>query len=427
MGKAMGKKQNELGAIAVSQIRKRGIHFVGGVAGLALNVTKYGSRSWILRYQIDGKRRDKGLGGYPDVTLSAAREAARNARAQIARGLDPVDEAKKLRSQLIASRRVALTFSEAAKQYIDTHEASWRNPKHCQQWRNTIKDYAYQSIGGMQLNDIGVNDVLCVLNPIWHDKTETASRLRGRLESIFDWAYAMGYRTKPNPAKWKGLLDNLLPAPRKITKTKHHRALHYRDLPEFMARLVKMDGAAPIALAFTILTACRSGEVRGATRNEFDLDNGIWTIPASRMKAGKEHRVPLSTESLVIALSQAEISPNKYLFPSLRQAASSSHEGAPMSDMALNAVLRRMKVDAVPHGFRSTFRDWCAEQTDYSNHVAEMALAHTIGNKVEAAYRRGDLLEKRSQLMKEWASYAFSQIDINTLAASRFPAPPGDV
>lgn len=406
MGNAMGKRQTELGALAVSQIRSRGIHFVGGVTGLALNVTKSGSRSWILRYQVGGKRRDKGLGGYPDVTLAAAKEAARAARARLAQGIDPIEDGRALRSKLIASQLFALTFSEAAKRYIDTHEATWRNIKHVQQWRNTIQTYAEPVIGKMLVRDIGQAEILKVLEPIWRTKTETASRLRGRLESVFDWAAARGYRTDSNPARWKGLLDTLLPAPGKISKTDHHRALPYARLPEFMQSLAGQQGIGARALEFTILTACRSGEVRGARWDEFDLDNAVWTIPARRMKAGKEHRVPLSSAAMTIIKAQKESAFCDYVFPSSHGSKAFESGGKQLSDMTLAAVLRRMGVSAVPHGFRSTFRDWCAERTDYPREVAEMALAHSIGNKVEAAYRRGDLFDKRKQLMQAWADYA---------------------
>ncbi len=403
----MGKRQNELGALAVSQIKTRGIHFVGGVAGLAINVTKSGSRSWILRYQVGGKRRDKGLGGYPDVTLAQAKEAARAARAKIAHGIDPIEDGRALRSQLIASQVAAITFSQAAKQYIDTHESSWRNAKHTQQWRNTIQTYADPVIGRVLIRDVDLPQILKVLEPIWRTKTETASRLRGRMESILDWASARGFRTESNPARWKGLLDKLLPSPGKIAKADHHRALPYAEMPEFMKSLAEQQGIAPRALGFAILTACRSGEVRGAKWSEIDMDNGVWTVPAIRMKAGKEHRVPLSAAAMAIVKLQKESAFCDFVFPSSRS--SNKTEGSPLSDMALLAVLRRMEVPAVPHGFRSTFRDWCAETTDYPREVAEMALAHTIGDKVEAAYRRGDLFDKRKQLMQEWADFAASK------------------
>ncbi|MEO7928114.1 MAG: integrase arm-type DNA-binding domain-containing protein [Gallionella sp.] len=406
----MGKRQNELGALAVSQICRRGINFVGGVAGLAINVTKSGGRSWILRYQVGGKRRDMGLGGYPDVTLAEARVAARAVRGKIAAGVDPIEDSRTARSKMIAAQDTAITFSQAAKQYIDTHESGWRNTKHVQQWRSTLQTYADPVIGKMLVRDVGLAQVLKILEPIWRTKTETASRLRGRIESILDWAAARSYRAAPNPARWKGHLDKLLPAPGKIAKTDHHQALPYDDLPEFIKSLAGQQGIGARALEFTILTASRSGEVRGAKWDEFDLKSEVWTVPAVRMKAGKEHRVPLSNAALAIIKAQKETAFCDYVFPSSHGSKVSEAHGSPLSDMTLSAVLRRMKIPAVPHGFRSTFRDWCAEKTDYPRDVAEMALAHAIGNKVEAAYRRGDLFDKRKQLMKDWADYAYPQV-----------------
>lgn len=401
----MGAKKKELGALAVSQITRRGINFVGGVAGLGLNVTQSGSRSWILRYQVGGKRKDMGLGGYPDVTLAQAKEFARTARAQIAQGIDPINANRAAKRKMIADQLSTITFRQAATQYIDTHEASWRNDKHVQQWRNTIETYANPKIGSVQVRDINLHLVMSILEPIWIDKTETATRLRGRLESIIDWAIVRGYRTDANPARWKGILDKLLPAPSKVAKSEHHRALPYKDIPAFMMRLRDQHGIGPRALEFAILTACRSGEVRGAKWDEFDLENETWTVPVSRMKAGKEHRVPLSDAALKIVKEMRESAFCEYVFPSTHSKKNTA-KGAAMSDMTLSAVLRRMQIPAVPHGFRSTFRDWCAEQTDYPNEVAEMALAHAIGNKVEAAYRRGDLFEKRKQLMRDWSNFA---------------------
>lgn len=401
---------NELGALAVSMLKSRGIHFVGGVAGLAINVLKSGSRSWILRYQVGGRRRDKGLGGYPDVTLADAKVAARAARALIAQGIDPVEHGRAARSKLIADQASAISFCQAATKYIETHEEGWRNPKHAQQWRNTIETYANPKLGKMLVRDVELPNILAVLEPIWKTKTETASRLRGRIESVLDWSTARGYRAGANPARWKGLLDTLLPAPGKIAKTSHHRALPYAKLSKFMKALAQQDGMGARALEFTILTACRSGEVRGANWDEFDLEAGVWTVPATRMKAGKEHRVPLSDAALYIVNVQKANAFCDYVFPSSQRARSSESDGAPLSDMTLSAVLRRMKIAAVPHGFRSTFRDWCAEQTDYPRDVAEMALAHAIGNKVEAAYRRGDLFEKRKQMMQDWAYFAKSDV-----------------
>jgi integrase len=408
MGEMMGKRQVELGALAISKIRRRGINFVGGVTGLAINVSGCGSRSWVLRYTVNGRRRDKGLGGYPSVSLAQAKELARTVRAKLAQGIDPVDDGQLARQRLIVQHVAALSFREAANQYIDTHGSSWRNPKHIQQWRNTIDSYANPIIGSIPVADVALSHIMLVLEPIWKSKTETASRLRGRLESVLDWATARGHRTDANPARWKGFLDKLLPAPGKIAKISHHRALPYAKLPQFMVLLAGQQGMGARALEFAILTGSRSGEVRHATWPEFDFDAGTWTIPASRMKAGKEHRVPLSDAALAIVRALKATAFCEYVFPSshLPRSKNPSALGVPLSDMTLSSVLRRMEVAAVPHGFRSTFRDWAAEKTDYPREVAEMALAHTIGDKVEAAYRRGDLFEKRRQFMQDWATYA---------------------
>ncbi len=393
----MGRKAIELGPLAASRLIIPGLHFVGGVAGLALQVAETGTRSWVLRVQVGNKRRDMGLGGFPDVTLAGARDAAREARAKVKSGIDPIAHARALRSALKADQAVARTFKYCALAYIDTHEAGWRNPKHAQQWRNTLETYAYPLIGDLLVRDIALPQVLAVLEPIWKTKTETASRLRGRLESVIDWATVRGYREGLNPARWKGHLDNVLPAPSSVANAGHHAALPVSGLADFMASLRSQAGQAAKALEFTILTAARSGEVRGASWAEFDMDAAVWTVPAERMKAAKEHRVPLSSAALAVLRSPSRMGGTDLVFASPR--------GGMLSDMSLTAVLRRMKVDAVPHGFRSTFRDWCSERTNYSREAAEMALAHSIGNKVEAAYRRGDLLDKRRQMMDDWAAF----------------------
>ena len=393
----MGRKAKELGPLAVSRLASPGLHFVGGVAGLALQVNQRGARSWVLRVQVGDKRRDMGLGGFPDVSLAGAREAAREARAKVRDGVDPVANARALRSAMKADQAQAKTFKFCALAYIDAHEAGWRNAKHAQQWRNTLDTYAYPLMGDLLVRDIGLPHVLAVLEPIWTKKTETASRLRGRLESVLDWATTRGYREGLNPARWKGHLDTVLPAAGTVANAGHHSALPVGEIGAFMNTLRSQAGMSAQALEFTILTAARSGEVRGARWAEIDLDAATWTVPAERMKAGKEHRVPLSGDALSVLNALPHDDPDALVFASPR--------GGMLSDMSLTAVLRRMKVDAVPHGFRSSFRDWCAERTNYPREVAEMALAHAIGDKVEAAYRRGDLFEKRRRLMKDWAAF----------------------
>lgn len=417
----MPKKAVELGPKAVSLLKKPGFHFVGGVAGLALQVLPSGGRSWVLRVRVVGKRRDMGLGGYPDVPLANAREAARIARAKIREGVDPIEEARAARAMLRLSQANAVSFRSAASAYIETHAPSWGNAKHAQQWTNSLAMYAYPHIGDMLVRDIGLPHVLSVLEPIWRTKTETASRVRSRMESVLDWATTKGYREGLNPARWKGHLDNLLPAPSKIAKEKHHPALPVSDVGAFMTALRKHGGVGARALEFGILTAARSGEIRGATWGEINLDAAEWSIPAARMKMKNDHRVPLSDaaldllRTLLVVPGTSDRLPKPaataLLFPSPRSGM--------LSDSTLNAVIGRMNQESeqprwidpkdgrevVQHGFRSTFRDWVSERTNYPNEVAEMALAHAVSNKVEAAYRRGNLFDKRRQMMNDWAAF----------------------
>lgn len=393
----MARKAHEIGALAASRITKPGMNFVGGVAGLALQVLPTGGRSWVLRITIGTKRRDMGLGGFPDVTLAGARDAARAARAKVKLGIDPVDEARAKVSLLKASQAAAVTFKQCALRYIEAHEATWKNPKSPAQWRNTLETYAYPVMGELLVRDVGLTHVMAALEPIWSTKTATATRVRGRMEKVLDWATVRQYRKGQNPARWRGHLETLLPSPKKITKTEHHQALPVSDMGAFMQRLRKVPGTGAKALEFAILTAGRSGEVRGAAWSEIDLDAAVWTIPAERMKMEKEHRVPLSDAALALLRAQPCIDDNPLVFPAPR--------GGVLSDMTLTLVLRRMAVSAVPHGFRSTFRDWASERTNYPRDAAEMALAHAIGDKVEAAYRRGDLFNKRRRMMEDWAKF----------------------
>jgi integrase len=338
-----------------------------------------------------------GLGGFPDVPLVQAKEKARQAREAIGQGVDPIQQRKALVSQLRASQATEKTFKDAAEAYIEAHGESWKNAKHRAQWTSTLETYAYPVVGKLLVRDVAQEHVLAILEPIWKDKTETATRLRGRLEAVLDWASARKYRSAENPARWKGHLDKLLPAPGKIQRVVHHRALPVSQVAEFMAELRKRDGTAARALEFTILCAARSGEVRGAKWSEIDWDAQVWTIPAERMKAGREHRVPLSIAAAKLLKGLPRVVGTDLIFPAPR--------GVQLSDMAFTAVMRRMEVDAVPHGFRSSFRDWAGELTNHPREVAEQALAHTLESKVEAAYRRGDALEKRRKLMQDWADF----------------------
>jgi integrase len=395
----MPKKARELSATEIRRLTTPGFHTVGGVAGLLMQVTKTGARSWVLRARIGDRRRDMGLGGFPDVTLAQAREKAREAREQIDKGIDPVDARKQARATLIAERGKNITFARAAEKLLASKVREFRNPKHAAQWSATLETYAHPIIGTLPVDQIELAHIVEVLtrDDLWTTRTETANRTRGRIEAVLSWATVSGYRTGDNPARWRGNLDAILPKPSKLKTVRHHRALPITAMHEFMKGLRKREGIAARALEFLVLTAARSGEVRGATWGEIDMDAKTWTVPASRMKARKEHVVPLTDDAVKLLKGLKRIEGNNLLFPAPR--------GGQLSDMALTAVMRRMDVNAVPHGFRSTFRDWCSEFTSYAHEVAEMALAHTIPNAVERAYRRGDLLAKRAKLMTDWARF----------------------
>lgn len=404
----MPRKARELAPVEVKRLTTPGLYAVGGVAGLHLQVTKSGARSWILRATIGGKRRDLGLGGYPDVTLALAREKARDTREKIAQGIDPVAERQRLRSVALAERLRNMTFQNAAEAVIAKKQAEASNPKHGKQWASTLETYAFPVLGSMSVADIELAHVKQVLEPIWQKKTETATRVRQRIEAVLSWAAVHGHRSGENPARWKGNLDAVLPAPTKVSKVEHHRAMPMDEMHAFMEALEKRQGIAPRCLTFTILTAVRSGEARAATWDEIDLTEKVWKIPAERMKAGREHRVPLSAPAVELLEGLPRFAGCNLIFP--------NSQGRKLSDATLAAVLKRMKVHgkATVHGFRSTFRDWAAERTSTPHHVAEMALAHTIKNHAEAAYRRGDLLAKRAKLMQQWADFlatAPAQVD----------------
>ena len=390
----MPKKAKELKPVEVSRLIGRdGFWAIGGVSGLYLQI-RGDSCSWVLRVTIGNRRRDVGLGGYPDVPLAQARDKARGIRAKIEQGIDPIAERKASRTALVG----ALTFDEAAKRLIAAKSPEWANAKHATQWKATLDTYASPIIGKMPVDKIELRHIVDVLTPIWHTKTETASRVRSRMEAVLSWATATGERSGDNPARWRGNLDaGILAAPNKIRKVKHHTALPIDALPGFVVDLRQCEGIAARALEFAILTAARSGEVRGAVWDEIDLDAKTWTIPGERMKAGRAHSVPLSPRAIALLKALPRIAGTELVF--------ASPTGKLLSDMTLSAVMRRMEVDAVPHGFRSTFRDWASERTNYPRDVAEMALAHTIGDKVEAAYRRGDLMTKRTKMMADWAKF----------------------
>jgi integrase len=399
----MARKIGRLTGLTVTRATKPGLYADGG--GLYLRIGLTGAKSWVFRFRVDGKRRDMGLGPLHAVTLAAAREKATACRTERSDGRDPLEvrQTRRLTEKLTASK--AVTFRQCATAYIDAHRPGWKNEKHAAQWGSTLETYAYPVFGDLPVQAIDTALVMKTLEPIWCTKTETASRLRGRIESVLDWATVRQFRQGNNPARWRGHLDHLLPKRAKVHKVQHHPALPYAEISAFMTTLRSQEGHAARALEFLIMTAGRTGEVIGARWEEIDLAEKVWTIPATRMKAGKEHRVPLAAPAFKLIQEQQAAArltagrPDGLVFPGGRP-------GKELWNMALLTVLERMKrEDLTVHGFRSTFRDWAAEQTNFPREVVEMALAHTVSDKVEAAYRRGDLFDKRRRLMETWATY----------------------
>jgi integrase len=397
---------------------------VGGVSGLYLQITPNGGKTWILRVTMAGKRVEIGLGGFPTVTLAKAREKARDAREKIERGIDPMAERKAARAALATAARRGLSFADAANHYLDAKLDAYKNEKHRYQWRATLEQLAFPVLGKLPVSEIAVQDVLQVLHPIWADRTETASRLRGRIEAVLSWATVSGHRAGDNPARWAGNLKELLPAPSKIKTQSNQPALSLDDAPLWFAAIKAREGFGARALEFSALTAARSGEVRGANWSEIDFARAIWVIPAERMKMGREHRVPLSSAAVRLLEAVPRLEGSNLIFP--------SSKGGQLSDMTLSATMRRVheaeieagrpgfldrvsKRPAVPHGLRSTFRDWVAEHTNFPGEMAEVALAHRISNAVEAAYRRGDMIEKRRKMMDRWANFTTGTILDNSV------------
>lgn len=366
--------------------------------GLYLLIKSSGHKYWILRYSNQLERHDMSLGPFPDISIAEVRKRLQEVRLLIMQGVDPIKQRKLRKTALIAEKRTNITFEEFSLDVINTKKIEWTNSKHAAQWVFSLKEYAFPIIGKKRLDEIEMDDVLKILTPIWETKTETASRLRGRLEWILAAATTRKLRSGMNPALWRGLLQTILPAPKRFQKVKHHKAMAYRALPEFMKKLREMDGIGALALEFLILNANRTSEVTDAKKDEVLGD--IWIIPASRMKARKEHRVPLCRRSLeIIAIAKMHDPDSQFLF---------SNKGKKISNMAMSMVLRRMLIEVTVHGFRSSFRDWVSEETNHPSEVVEMALAHRIQNQVEAAYRRGDLLARRRQLMMDWEQYCNS-------------------
>ncbi|GGG65493.1 integrase [Salipiger pallidus] len=412
----MPKQSRELKALEVKKLTKPGRHAVGGTpAGLYLNITETGTRSWVFRIVIGTNRRHIGLGSYPEVTLGQARELALAEKQQIKAGVDPVEKRRAARVQRAAEQRLQVTFAEAfEKVYEDKVQGEHRNAKHIKQWRSTMESYAFPVMKDMPVSEIDIETVLAVLRPIWADKVETAKRVRQRIEAVLDWAKAMGHLEGENPARWKGNLQQILPSPNKIKNEQSHPAVALDELARWFSLTREREGISALALEFLTLTAARSGEVRQADWSEVDMNFALWTIPAERMKAGREHRVPLSKAAIALLQRTPRMMGCSLVFP--------SSKSKPLSDMSISAVMRRMQEQevaqgrlgfldqrsrkpAVPHGLRSSFCDWAAERTDYPKEMAEMALAHTVGSEVERAYRRTDMLERRRAMMEDWAAF----------------------
>ena len=395
----------KLTALDVKKEIKNGLHSDGN--GLYLKVQDDGSKSWIYRYQIAGHRRAMGLGPFPAVSLASARKERDKQRLSVKAGIDPLFVKQKNQRDAENARKKAevllMTFDRCSEEYITIKSPEWKNAKHLQQWQNTLATYVSPFIGDMPVEHIDVEHVLEVLNPIWLTKTETATRVRNRIELVLDYASARKYRSIENPARWRGNLEAVLPKPSKLKKVKHHAALHYDDLPSFMKQLSQAQGLSAKALTLTILCATRTSETLNATWSEIDLGKKTWTIPASRMKAEKEHRIPLSKSAEKLLKDLQANKTSEFIFPGMKY-------GKPLSNMCMTTLLSRMdRRDITVHGFRSTFRDWIAEKTNYPQRVAETALAHKLKDGAEAAYQRGDLLAKRVELMEAWSRYCLHE------------------
>jgi integrase len=397
----MTRTLHRLTATRVAGRLKPGYYGDGG--NLYFRVAEGGTKGWIFRFKMYGRTRDAGLGAYPAISLARARVRAFEYRALVADGVDPIDQRNAQQAAARVENAKTITFDDCAKAYITAHADGWRSAKHLQQWRNTLDAYAAPVLGRLPIRAIDTGLIMRVLEPMWASKPETASRLRGRIESVLSWATVRGYRIGENPARWRGHLDSLLPAKSKVRKVEHHAALPYVDVGRFMHDLRQQAGLGARALEFLILTATRAGEVLNATWDEFDLETSTWSIPAGRMKGGREHRVPLSDAAMAVLKAAQELRQSDYVFPGAKAA-------RPLSLMSLKTTLERTGQNVTSHGFRSTFRDWAAEQTSYANHVVEMALAHAVPNAVEAAYRRGDLFDKRRRLMDDWAQFCATPV-----------------
>jgi len=388
---------HRLSALAVGRLAAPGHHGDGG--GLYLQVSGAGTKSWVFRFKRGGRAREMGLGSQQTITLADARTKASECRKMLLDGIDPIEARNAVRSHAQLKAAKSQTFDQCAAAYIKSNKSGWKNAKHVSQWENTLETYVSPKFGRVAVQDVDTALVVSALEPIWQSKPETAGRVRGRVESILDWATAHKYRSGENPARWRGHLEKILPSRKKVRVVEHHPALPYVEISDFTKAVAKQPGSAARGLHLLILTAARTQEIIGARREEFDMETKTWNVPPERMKAKRPHRVPLSPAAAAAVQSLLDTVKGEFLFPGAKT-------GKTLSDMAMLSVLKRMKrSDLTVHGFRSTFRDWAAECTDYPNEMAEMALAHTVGDKVEAAYRRGDMFQKRRNMMADWANY----------------------
>jgi integrase len=388
---------DKLSATTVSKKKKPGRYSDGG--GLYLQISQWGTKAWLFRYMLDGRARQMGLGDVKTFSLTEARDRARAARQRLKDGIDPLDAKQEARHAKRIEAAKTITFKEAAERYIKAHRPAWKSPKHADQWRNTLTTYAFPTFGHLPVAAVDTGLVMRAIEPVWGSKTETASRTRGRIEAVLGWATVRGYRSGANPATWRGHLDKLLPAKTRVSKVRHQPAMAYADLPAFMVRLRAADSISATALEFLILTATRTSETINARWSEIDFKAKLWTIPAERTKSGRPQRVPLTNRTLAILKALPRERGSTFVFPGARK-------GKPLSNMALLELLRGMDGNGFTvHGMRSSFRDWAAEQTNYPRELAEAALGHVLKDKTEAAYQRGDLLEKRRRLMSAWEAY----------------------
>ena len=398
----MPRIARELGPLEIKRLTVPGYYAAGGAAGLTLQITPSGNKSWLLRVKVGTKRREIGLGAYPGVGVALAREKAQQTRDEIVTGVDPVAQRAQNRQNIVQQqleeKALEWTFRRCAESYIKARSPGWRNAKHAQQRENTLGTYVFPTIGDVLVRHVNIGHVTAIIEPHWTTKNETMNRVRNRIELVLDWAKARKYRTGDNPAAWKGNLDKLLAVRSKVAPVVGHRALDAADLYGFMEILRGIDGMGARCLEFVILSACRSGEARLATWEEIDMDSKTWNIPGERMKSGRAHKVPLPAEVMQLLERLPRIEGETLIFPGARK-------GKPLSDMTMTKVMRDMGVDAVPHGFRATFSSWCASSTSYPTEVREMALAHAIGDGTVAAYQRSDLFDKRRNLMADWAKF----------------------